>query len=62
MAEVVAIKQTAPQGPVASETANGILRLTLASPPANALSLAMMAALKAEIGRASCRERVSECV
>ena len=52
MAEVVAIKQSAPQGPVASETANGILRLTLASPPANALSLDVMAALQAELDRA----------
>ncbi len=50
MAEIVAIK-TEPAGPVFAEQANGIARLTLASPPANALSLSVMAALQAEFDR-----------
>lgn len=50
MAEIVAIK-TEPAGPVFAEQANGIARLTLASPPANALSLSVMAALQAELDR-----------
>ncbi|WP_315919609.1 enoyl-CoA hydratase [Mesorhizobium sp. SP-1A] len=52
MAEVVAIKTSVPRGPVAASQADGILRLTLANPPANALSLAVMAALKGEIDKA----------
>lgn len=38
--------------PVSAELRDGILRLTLANPPANALSLATMAALQAEIDAA----------
>jgi enoyl-CoA hydratase/carnithine racemase len=52
MAEVVAIKRQEQHGPVVAEQTGGILRLTLASPPANALSLATMAALKGELDRA----------
>ena len=57
MADVVAMKRQEgtlplPAGPVAVARDGSTLRLTLASPPANALSLAMMAALKAEIERA----------
>ncbi|MBS3651416.1 enoyl-CoA hydratase [Pseudaminobacter sp. 19-2017] len=52
MAEIVAIRKTASEGPVQAHLESGILRITLASPPANALSIAMMAALQAEIDRA----------
>jgi enoyl-CoA hydratase/carnithine racemase len=52
MAEIVAIRQGAAEGPVIAHLEVGILRVTLASPPANALSLALMAALQAEIDRA----------
>jgi enoyl-CoA hydratase/carnithine racemase len=38
---------------VESRLQGGILRLTLANPPANALSIAMMAALQAELDRAA---------
>ncbi len=52
MAEIVAIKPTAAEGPVLASQERGVLRLTLASPPANALSLATMAALSAELEKA----------
>jgi enoyl-CoA hydratase/carnithine racemase len=52
MAEIVAIRKSAGEGPVQAHLESGILRITLASPPANALSIAMMAALQAEIDRA----------
>jgi enoyl-CoA hydratase/carnithine racemase len=45
-------KEAAPTRPVTTVLDAGILRVTLASPPANALSLAVMAALTAEIDRA----------
>jgi len=51
LAEVVAIKH-APEGPVTTSFQDGILRITLSKPPANALSLAVMAALESEFGRA----------
>ncbi|NGO52770.1 enoyl-CoA hydratase [Allomesorhizobium camelthorni] len=51
MAEVVAIKR-APEGPVVSTLENGILRITLARPPANTLSIAAMESLQAELDRA----------
>ncbi|RUW26871.1 enoyl-CoA hydratase-related protein, partial [Mesorhizobium sp. M1E.F.Ca.ET.041.01.1.1] len=51
MAEVVAIKPAVADGPVLASQDKGVLRLTLASPPANALSLATMAALQAEFDR-----------
>ncbi|MEP9374129.1 enoyl-CoA hydratase [Mesorhizobium sp. KR1-2] len=51
MAEIVAMK-AAPEGPVTSIAKDGVLRLTLSNPPANALSLAVMAELQAEFDRA----------
>ncbi|RUW05977.1 enoyl-CoA hydratase-related protein, partial [Mesorhizobium sp. M1A.F.Ca.IN.020.03.1.1] len=51
MAEVLAIKPAVADGPVLVSRDKGVLRLTLASPPANALSLATMAALQAEFDR-----------
>ena len=52
MAEVVSLKADGAPSPLIVEEANGILRLTLNSPPANALSIAMMETLRAEIRRA----------
>jgi enoyl-CoA hydratase/carnithine racemase len=52
MAEVVAIKR-APEGPVHSTFDNGVLRLALANPPANALSLGTMAALQTALDGAA---------
>jgi len=52
MAEIVPLARTAPTGPLTVALEGGVLRLTLANPPANALSLALMAALQAEIDRA----------
>ncbi|MBZ9998757.1 MULTISPECIES: enoyl-CoA hydratase [unclassified Mesorhizobium] len=52
MAEILAIKPVAVEGPVAASRDEGVLRLTLANPPANALSLAVMAALTEELDRA----------
>ncbi len=51
MAEILAIKR-APEGPVSSVLENGILHVTLARPPANALSIAAMESLQAELDRA----------
>lgn len=51
MAEIVALKQ-GQGGPILSELKDGVLRITLANPPANALSVAAMAALQAELERA----------
>ena len=51
MAEVVAIKR-APEGPVFSDLENGILRITLANPPANVLSIVAMTSLQGELDRA----------
>ncbi len=52
MAEIVALKKADPEGPLIVGLDRGILRLTLASPPANALSLAVMAALQDQLDRA----------
>lgn len=52
MAEIVAINRPTPEGPVIAAAEDGILRLTLKNPPANALSLATMAALQAELDAA----------
>ena len=52
MAEIVALKPEVHEGPVTSSFADGILRITLANPPANALSLATMAAMQDELARA----------
>lgn len=51
MAQVVQLDRPQ-EGPVHSVLESGILRLTLANPPANALSLATMAAIQAQIDRA----------
>jgi enoyl-CoA hydratase/carnithine racemase len=58
MAEILAIKPAAVDGPVVAQLDKGVLRLTLANPPANALSLAVMAALTAELERASADKAV----
>jgi enoyl-CoA hydratase/carnithine racemase len=52
MAEVLKLRQDEPQGPILSEQNRGILVLTLANPPANALSMMAMEALQAELDRA----------
>jgi enoyl-CoA hydratase/carnithine racemase len=52
MAEVVALKTQAIEGPLEAVLESGVLVLTLANPPANALSLAMMAALQEALDRA----------
>lgn len=53
MAEIVALKTGVGQeGPVQSMLEKGVLRLTLANPPANALSIAVMEKLIAELDRA----------
>lgn len=52
MAEIVAMKRPTAEGPVIAALEYGILRLTLVNPPANALSLATMAALQAEFDAA----------
>ena len=51
-ADVVQITRV-PEGPVAAELQDGVLRITLANPPANVLSLSVMAALQQEIDRAA---------
>jgi enoyl-CoA hydratase/carnithine racemase len=51
MAEIVAIRQTVAEGPVIAQFEGGVLRVTLANPPANALSLAAMADLQSELDR-----------
>lgn len=56
MADVISMKRAdagdAPDGPVIVSLEAGILRLELANPPANALSLATMAALQAALDEA----------
>jgi enoyl-CoA hydratase/carnithine racemase len=52
MAEVLQMKREEPEGPVLAEQANGILILTLANPPANALSMTTMEVLQGELDRA----------
>ena len=46
MAEIVALKRQAPDGPVATVVDAGVMWLTLQNPPANALSVAVMSALE----------------
>jgi enoyl-CoA hydratase/carnithine racemase len=58
MADVVSLKSDGVASPLGVEEGNGILRLTLNSPPANALSIAMMEALLAEIQRAGADQSV----
>ncbi|MGE0501986.1 MAG: enoyl-CoA hydratase [Rhizobiaceae bacterium] len=52
MAEIVALKPQPQEGPVAAARDAGILHLTLQNPPANALSLATIAALQGELDTA----------
>ena len=50
MAEIAIMKaEASATGPVSAAFNDGVLRLTLANPPANALSLATMAALQAQL-------------
>ena len=52
MADIFSLNRDAPVGPVSAEARGGILRLVLASPPANALSMRVMADLQAGLDRA----------
>jgi enoyl-CoA hydratase/carnithine racemase len=52
MADIVALKRGAPEEAVSGAVERGVLRITLANPPANALSIAVMAALQEELDRA----------
>ncbi len=52
MAEIVAMKRSMEEGPVHASQSGGILTLTLANPPANALSIATMEALQAALDQA----------
>jgi enoyl-CoA hydratase/carnithine racemase len=52
VAEVLQLKRETAQGPLLVERRQGILVLTLANPPANALSMEAMAALQGELDRA----------
>lgn len=52
MAEIVAMKRSVEEGPVHASQSGGILTLTLANPPANALSIATMEALQAALDHA----------
>lgn len=58
MAEIVALKRTADEGPVLAEMDRGVLRLTLSNPPANALSLETMMAMQDELDRAAADRQV----
>lgn len=49
MAEAALQRSEAGQGPVLTRTADGICRITLSNPPANALSIAVMEALQAAL-------------
>ena len=52
MADIVALKRSKPEEAVSGSVDHGILRITLANPPANALSLEVMTALQGELDRA----------
>lgn len=52
MAEVLALKPAPPPGPLHVARRAGVMRLALANPPANALSMAMMGALQAALDEA----------
>lgn len=58
MADVVALRKDQNEGPVASTFADGVLRLTLNNPPANALSIALMEALKERLDAAGADDAV----
>ena len=49
------------QGPVKSHFENHVLTLTLANPPANALSIAVLQALKTAFDRSEERRVGKEC-
>lgn len=51
MAEILALRRSEPEPPVSSEQTGGVVRILLANPPANALSLETMAALQDELDR-----------
>ena len=53
MAEILAMRRDEPAGPLWSEQSGKVLRLTLANPPANALSLEVIDALQGELDRAA---------
>lgn len=53
MAEAALQRSEASDGPVLTRTAEGICRITLSSPPANALSIAVMEALQAALDAAA---------
>ena len=55
MAEVVSFNREGgePQAPVTTALKDGVLRLTLANPPANALSIALMQTLMTELDKAA---------
>lgn len=52
MADIVALKREMPEAPALGVLDKGVLRITLASPPANALSMALMHAVQRELDRA----------
>lgn len=58
MAEVVSLNQDSVASPFGVEQTEGTLRITLNSPPANALSIAMMEGLRVEIARAGADKTV----
>ncbi|MCO6185858.1 enoyl-CoA hydratase [Rhizobium sp. L1K21] len=58
MAEVVSLKGDDLATPLIVEEDGGVLKLTLNSPPANALSIAMMEALLAELRRAGAEKSI----
>jgi enoyl-CoA hydratase/carnithine racemase len=58
MSDVATLKREAQAAPVARSLEDGILRVTLANPPANALSLATIAALEEAFGEARADPRV----
>ena len=49
MADIVAMKRSEADGPVHASLSGGVLTLTLANPPANALSISTMEALQAAL-------------
>jgi enoyl-CoA hydratase/carnithine racemase len=52
MADVVALKRSEARGPIEVERIGPMLRIALANPPANTLSVALMEALQGELDRA----------
>ncbi|MDN2564924.1 enoyl-CoA hydratase [Aquibium sp. A9E412] len=58
MAEATATGETAVRGPLDARLEDGVLWLTLAAPPANALSIAMIEALQGELDRVRASEAV----